>query len=114
MHHATGNSHTVNHALFPVQVNGRCCVLQATERSLTCSLTQPPHKFNVLWALSRATKRLSYRVPTAADQQNSMIFPGFQSFFQLFFLSFLAGFVYPFSKINKVKWSNLLFYVKNF
>ncbi len=37
-----------------------------------------------------------FRVPTAADQQNSMIFPGN-------FLSLFTSFVYPFSKINKVK-----------
>ena len=47
------------------------------------------------------------RVPTAADQQNSMIFPGFQSFFQEFVV-FFVGYVCPFCKTNKVKWSNFL------
>ncbi len=42
------------------------------------------------------------RVPTAADQQNSMIFPGFQSFFQEFVV-FFVGYVCPFCKTNKVK-----------
>ncbi len=48
-----------------------------------------------------------YRVPTVADQQNSMIFPGFPSFFQVFFV-FFVHFIYPFSKTNKVKWSIFL------
>ncbi len=53
--------------------------------------------------------KLFNRVPTAVDQQNSMIFPGFQSFFQVyFFVFFLVGFVYPFSKTNKVKYSIIL------
>ncbi len=43
----------------------------------------------------------------------SMIFPGFQSFFQEFVVFFM-GYVYPFYKINKVKWSNFYQKKKNF
>ncbi len=42
------------------------------------------------------------RVPTAADQQNSMIFPGFQSFSQVVFFVFLCSLCVPFFQINKV------------
>ncbi len=55
----------------------------------------------------KETREIS-RVPTAVDQQNSMIFPGFQSFFQVFFCLFLAGFMHSFSKTNEVRCSNFL------
>ncbi len=60
------------------------------------------------WSLKTAKKRQGSHCgwPTKFHDF-SMIFPGFQSFFQVFF-GYFVDFVYPFSKINEVKTSIFL------